>query len=302
MKGMKKTLSIAPSFDCSLKCEGCYLTTDVTKEMRKATKDDYYWKRVISLGVKCGYKEIAMTLNPFPGAIEKCIQHAKWAKEAGFESVNVTVTWGDMMESEQIRKLLPYIDVLSESIDENRVTTLSRAYLIQFPDIHYNINLLWSEGVFDFVTTSGGNPFQNVTTADKWCVMRMLELATLISDRKALLKEGITCTMQHLILKPLSLYPSGEWFQEKYGKILELDWLAIAGDGDFHIGDLAYGNVMGLNACPGNHMIDIDPMGMVRRCPENPTAYEGSNLLKLEKLMRQGVPGCGESCDCITPK
>jgi hypothetical protein len=300
MEGMKKTLSIAPSFDCSLKCEGCYLTTDVTKDMRKATKDDYYWKRVLALGVRYGYKEVAMTLNPFPGAIEKCIEHAKWAKEAGFESVNVTVTWGDMMEAEQITELLGHIDVLSESIDENRDITLSQEYLIMFPNIHYNINLLWSEGVFNFVTASGGKPLQNVTTADKWCVKRMA-LQTLISAREQVLQAGVTCTMQHLILKPLSLYPSGGWFQENYGKVLELDWLSIAGDGYFHIGDLAYGNMMGLNACPGNHMMDIDPMGMVRRCPENPITHEGDTLLKLELLMQRGIPGCGLGCDCITP-
>lgn len=299
---MKKTLSIAPSFDCSLKCEGCYLTTDVSKEMRKATKDDYYWKRVISLGVKCGYKEIAMTLNPFPGAIEKCIQHAKWAKEAGFESVNVTVTWGDMMKEEQIKELLTHIDVLSESIDENRKITVDYSTIIDNPHIHYNINLLWSVELFDMVASTTGNWAFPVTTADHWA-RRRRDLQYKVKSRKEISSlHNITCTMQHLILKPLSLYPSGEWFQEKYGKVLELDWLNIAGDGDFHIGDLAYGNVMGLNACPGNQMMDIDPMGMVRRCPENPTAHEGGDLLKLEKLMQQGIPGCGESCDCITPK
>ena len=44
-----KIMSIAPSFNCQLKCEGCYLTTDVTKEMRLATKTDYYWKRAMKI-------------------------------------------------------------------------------------------------------------------------------------------------------------------------------------------------------------------------------------------------------------
>ena len=298
---MKKTLSIAPSFDCSLACKGCYLTTDVTKEMRKATKDDYYWKQVFTLANICGYEELAMTLNPFPGAIEKCIQHAKWAKEAGFESVNVTVAWGGPIDLEHINELLTNIDVLSESIDENRNIKLGSEFLIEHPHVHYNINLLWSEEVFEIMTETGGDSRRNVTTSDYWRIMRET-LFELIKERKSLARHGVTCTMQHLILKPLSLYPSGEWFQEKYGKALELDWLAIAGDGDFHIGDLAYGNIMGLNNCPGDRMMDIDPMGMVRRCPENPSAFDGRNMMKLRRLMEEGIPGCGSGCDCITPK
>jgi MoaA/NifB/PqqE/SkfB family radical SAM enzyme len=34
----RKIISIAPSFNCKLKCEGCYLTSDVTKEMRDALR------------------------------------------------------------------------------------------------------------------------------------------------------------------------------------------------------------------------------------------------------------------------
>jgi hypothetical protein len=286
MEGMKKTLSIAPSYECSLICEGCYLTTDVTKEMRKATKGDYYWRRVFSLAVHNGYQEIAMTLNPFPGAIEVCIKHAKWAKEAGFESVNVTVTWGDMMKSEQKEGLLEVIDVLSESIDENRTECLDIGTMLRFPHIHYNINLLWSREIFEANVATDGN----------------MDLLNLIIHRKSVGLFGIQSTMQHLILKPLSLYPSGEWFQEHYTKALELDWLAIAGDGAFHIGDLAYGNLIGLNNCPGDRMMDIDPMGMIRRCPENKTAYDGTNLAKVRKIMENGIPGCSSGCDCITPK
>ena len=104
-------------------------------------------------------------------------------------------------------------------------------------------------------------------------------------------------TVQHLILKPLSLYGDFE-FEEAYQKIMED--VPLGGDGNLHIGDVAFGNLLGLNDCPGKRMIDIDPMGFVRRCPENPNAYDATTLFKLEGYMKNGVPGCGGACDCIT--
>ena len=74
----------------------------------------------------------------------------------------------------------------------------------------------------------------------------------------------------------------------------------LGGDGGLHIGDVAFGNLLGLNDCPGKRMIDIDPMGFVRRCPENPNAYDATTLFKLEEYMKNGIPGCGDACDCIT--
>ena len=291
MENMKKTLSIAVSFDCKLKCEGCYLTTDVTKEMRNATKGDYYWERAFQMAVENGYEELAMTLNPFPGALEKCIEHAKLAKKVGFKSVNVTVTWNNMgvdwETPELIHELLQNIDVISESIDENRMDVLPPNYFLGvYPEVHFNINLLWSKRVFELATDPNGTDWAD-------------QIEHYIWERK---DSYPNVTMQHLILKPLSLYPSGEWFTEMYSKALDLPWLAIAGDGGFHIGDLAHGNVLGLNNCPGHHMMDIDPMGMVRRCPENNVTHDGSDLNKLQKLMQNGVPGCTAPCDCILPR
>ena len=299
MENMKKTLSIAVSFDCKLKCEGCYLTTDVTKEMRNATKGDYYWERAFQLAVENGYEELAMTLNPFPGALEKCVEHAKLAKKVGFKSVNVTVTWtGEdvTVNSGLIHELLKHIDVLSESIDENRMIVLHPNYVEEYQNqVHFNINLLWSKKVFELAT----DPNETEWAAQiKHYIYERVDVA----DNAAMTICRGNTTMQHLILKPLSLYPSGEWFTEMYSKALDLDWLAIAGDGNFHIGDLAHGNVLGLNNCPGHNMMDIDPMGMVRRCPENAVAHDGSDLAKLQKLMQNGVPGCTAPCDCILPR
>ena len=61
----KKILSIAPSFDCNLSCEGCYLTTDVTQEMKDLVKSEKYFMRVIEQAQTMGYTEFAVTWNPF---------------------------------------------------------------------------------------------------------------------------------------------------------------------------------------------------------------------------------------------
>lgn len=304
MENMKKTLSIAVSFDCKLKCEGCYLTTDVTKEMRNATKGDYYWERAFQLAVENGYEELAMTLNPFPGALEKCVEHAKLAKQAGFKSVNVTVTWTEKdltTQRELVWELLENIDVLSESIDENRMIILPIGWVERFPNVHFNINLLWSKKVFEIIANKEELEWESLLKSYIFQRGGMTVEIGGNSHKSMPVADRSNLTMQHLILKPLSLYPSGEWFAEMYSKVLDFGW-PIAGDGNFHIGDLAHGNVLGLNNCPGHHMMDIDPMGMVRRCPENAVAHDGSDLAKLQKLMQNGVPGCTAPCDCILPR
>ena len=76
----------------------------------------------------------------------------------------------------------------------------------------------------------------------------------------------------------------------------------ICGDGNKFIGDVALNNMLGVNACPGENMFDVDPMGFVRKCPENPIAYDVTNIEKLKNMLYSGIPNCGESkCNCITP-
>lgn len=36
-------------------------------------------------------------------------------------------------------------------------------------------------------------------------------------------------------------------------------------------------------------MVDVDPMGQVRRCPENPISYDGGNIYKLNNLLADGT-------------
>ena len=286
---MRKIFSIAPSFDCKLSCEGCYLTDGVTREMRALTKNDYYWGRAMGEAVKAGYREFAVTLNPFPGAIEHTIKLVKMAKESGFEIVNVTTVYKDVFENDAMGLLLPHIDIVSLSVDDMRCKDPEDIWIQvdgawefirqEHPHIHFNINLLWTptvfqwaeDGLFDraFSAFNHGN-------RENWSI-------------------------QHLIYKPLSIYKSVEWFWEKYNWILEnKPQIKICGDGGCFIGDAALNNMLGMNECPGKNMFDVDPMGFVRKCPENPTAFDGSNLVKLTELLTVGIPNCGKTkCNCI---
>jgi MoaA/NifB/PqqE/SkfB family radical SAM enzyme len=293
-----RIMSIAPSFNCMLKCEGCYLTTDVTKEMREATKPDYYWERAMKLGVRYGYTELAMTLNPFPGAIEHTRKLAIMAKQVGFKTVNVTMSWRNMDWDKEFIELLRYVDVITESVDENRkakaTSLMLNSYLEgdknwseQAANTHVNLNILWSPKLMQQFVDKKGGAYRHITN-------ELGAYEHLNNDSSVFTGDF---TVQHLILKPLSLYGDFE-FEEAYQKIMED--VPLGGDGNLHIGDVAFGNLLGLNDCPGKRMIDIDPMGFVRRCPENPNAYDATDLFKLEQYMKDGIPGCGDACDCIT--
>ena len=286
-------MSIAPSFNCQLKCEGCYLTTDVTKEMRLATKTDYYWHRAMKMGVANGYTELAMTLNPYPGAIEHTRKLAIMAKRAGFKTVNVTMSWGNMDWEKEFIELLRYVDVITESVDENRKSSAAKVILNHYGmgshesllNTHVNLNILWSPKLMKQFVNKEGEAYEHI--------MKSIKTYGHLNDDSAF----AYFTVQHLILKPLSLYGDFD-FEGAYQTIMED--VPLAGDGRLHVGDVAFGNLLGLNDCPGKRMIDIDPMGFARRCPENPIAYDATNLMKLEGYLKNGVPNCGDACNCIT--
>jgi len=286
-------MSIAPSFNCQLKCDGCYLTTDVTKEMRLATKTEYYWKRAMKMGVANGYTELAMTLNPYPGAIEHTRKLAIMAKQAGFKTVNVTMSWGNMDWRKEFFQLLRYVDVITESVDENRKSWAARTMLNHYDadfdnsllHTHVNLNILWSPKLMQQFVDKEGEAYEHITKTMK--LYSQLNIDCDFGD----------FTVQHLILKPLSLYGDFD-FEGAYQTIMED--VPLGGDGGVHVGDVAFGNLLGLNDCPGKRMIDIDPMGFARRCPENPIAYDATDLMKLEGYLKDGVPNCGDACNCIT--
>lgn len=277
-----KILSIAPSFSCSLKCNGCYLTTDVSKAMRDAEKSDYYWERAMELAKRYDYDQIAMTLNPFPGAFDRMLTLASKAKSLGLQ---VNVTWSPSMDFHRLGEMIGLVDILSISIDHERTwkgywdkmsndeTIVAGASVsrILSSDMHMNYNVLWTPELFK--QARNGEDLRLPDPAGRF-------------------------TVQHLLMKPLSLYGDLEKFQEDYLYVMN-NVIPIAGDGDKHIGDPAYGTILGVNRCPGERMIDLDPMGMARICPENPVYYDADNLSKLETIMREGLPQCGGTCTCL---
>ena len=303
----RKIFSIAPSFNCSLKCDGCYLTTSVTKEMRDAVKSDYYWERAMEEAVRHGFEEFAMTLNPFPGATVKAVQYAIMAKSKGFKVINVTTTlnsvWDDKEHVSKVGadELLNQVDILSISVDEHRFKTPEQfeAQISRFDDHlgeigfyergkQLNINLLWTPAVFGWFKKLD----KTVSNLLEW----RNEIYVEPDD-----EDTIGITIQHLIFKPLTLYPSADWFYEHYARVMEESkHIKIQGDGLQQIGDAAFNNSLGMTECPGMNMIDIDPMGFARKCPENPDSHDATTISELKKLLISGVPGCmNTKCNCI---
>ena len=275
--------------------------------MRDAVKSEYYWERAMEEAVRHGFEEFAMTLNPFPGATAKAVQYAIMAKSKGFKVINVTTTlnavWDDMegASKDGADELLNLVDILSISVDEHRFKTPEEfsGQISSFDDYldyidfyargkQLNINLLWTPTVFDWSKKLD----HIVSNILEW----RNEIYVEPDD-----EDTIGITIQHLIFKPLTLYPSADWFYEKYTRVMEESkYIKIQGDGLQQIGDAAFNNSLGMTECPGMNMIDIDPMGFARKCPENPDSHDATTISELKKLLISGVPGCmNTKCNCI---
>tara|TARA_B100000035_G_scaffold311150_1_gene320193 strand:+ start:3834 stop:4667 length:834 start_codon:yes stop_codon:yes gene_type:complete len=276
--------------------------------MRDAVKSDYYWERAMEEAVKHGFEEFAMTLNPFPGATAKAVEYAIMAKSKGFKVINVTTTLNSVFDAVNDRptvgaqELLDIVDIISISVDEHRFKTPQQfvQQLSSFDDylgdeLNFydrgkllNINLLWTPTVF----TWSKQLDEIVSNIFDW----RNEIYVEPDDEDTL---GIT--IQHLIFKPLSLYPSVDWFYDNYTRVMEESkYIKIQGDGLEQIGDAAFNNSLGMTECPGMNMIDIDPMGFARKCPENPDSHDATTIYDLKKLLISGVPGCmNTKCNCI---
>jgi len=239
--------------------------------MRDATKDDYYWNRAMEEAVRSGFKEFAMTLNPFPGAIEHTVKLARMAKQHGFEVINVTATHHSFLDSDgdwisESRDLVDIANIITISVDDQRFDSWRDAFRT-ISDIDdelcetnfytsgktFNINLLWTPKVFEW--------FESPNDMDE-------DFDAILGWRN---DEQGGITVQHLIYKPLSLYGSEEKFLERYNNVLQnAEYIKIGGNGKDQVGDVAFGNRLGIiNAQDDTWWISTqwDLSGSVRRIP-----------------------------------
>lgn len=281
-----KIMSIAPTFSCQKKCEGCYLTTGVTKEMRDKELNEEEWMEVIEKGHRMGFTELGISWNPMPNSIEQIRKYSTYAWMKGM-NVNITTTidndfiglanslWeeiGQHFDSFHSRKLtisLSCDDIHGYSSLDDFIRKLMQSVGDKYIKhdamkrrLHMNLNLLWTNGVFDWLLKSPDNNAE-------------------FYESLMILKETFD-TIQHLMMKPVSLYKGG-WadFILLYGEVFrDHPSVCIQGNGDDIIGDAAMNSILGINKCPSidYDMIDIDPMGNIRICPESPEIVDNIRL------------------------
>jgi len=254
--------------------------------MRNATKSEAYYLRAIETAAENGYTDFAITWNPFPGSFEMTKKYILYAKSLGFNT-SVTTVLSTVADGDT--EFYKNLDVLTISVDDMRFESIQdfrelnrdlEPSLSQISTTVINYNLLWTPTVFEWLYE------------DEDAFGEMLESINYPN------------TVQHLIYKPLSIYEQqGFNFWENYQRVFtEYPWVNIAGDGNKYIGDIALNNLLGINKCPGEdfQMVDVDPMGRVRRCPENPISYDGGDIYKLTQLLADGTNCKSEKCNCIT--
>ena len=255
--------------------------------MRNATKSEAYYLRAIETAAENGYTDFAITWNPFPGSFEMTKKYILYAKSLGFNT-SVTTVWNTLEKGDD-KEFFENLDVLTISVDDMRFESI-QDFMEQTRHLEHdlskisttviNYNLLWTPTVFEWLYE------------DEDAFGEMLESVNYPN------------TVQHLIYKPLSIYEQqGFKFWENYQRVFtEYPWVNITGDGKKYIGDIALNNLLGINNCPGEdfQMVDVDPMGQVRRCPENPISYDGGTIHKLRLLLADGTGCKSEKCNCIT--
>ena len=269
----QKIMSIAPTFSCQKRCEGCYLTTGVTKEMRDAELTEEEWLDVIKTGNEMGYTELGISWNPMPNSIDQILKFSKYAWLKGMD-VNITTTIdndfiglanklaGELHKHASHRRkltislscddihgyssLTDFIRQLQKSVDGKFIT-----HETMKSKLHMNLNLLWTNGVFDWLLKSPEEFKEGL-----WILRETFD------------------SIQHLMMKPVTLYEGGwDEFIMLYGEVFrDHSDICIQGNGKDIIGDAAMNSILGINKCPSidYQMLDIDPMGNIRICPENP--------------------------------
>lgn len=312
----RKIISIAPSFNCKLKCEGCYLTSDVTKEMRDAVKSEEYWMALISEAASLGYEEFCITMNPFPGVVEETKKYLRKAKSKGMET-NVTTVFQLVPELDD--DFYSMVDTLTLSIDDLHGIPLPLlAYYLDIFKIHPFVNELGGVGLpkpLDFgseipryldAVARLEDTLENHNTSVNYNLLWTPEVFRYVLDckEKGYIKERgkSNFTVQHLFYKPITLYESVDWFWEQLDRVIEeVPEIDILGTKEWATTDVSLKNHIGTGLCPGyeHQMVDFDPMGQARRCPENPVSYDASTIGEATRFLRQGTPCKAERCNCI---
>ena len=303
---MDKVLSIAPSFDCALKCEGCYLTTNVSKEMRAATKTRSYWELIFTNAVQNGYNKLYMTMNPMPAktrVVLNTLRLAEMAREKGFEEVHVTTSyresWPDQTEIDAYlydKRWEEAVTTTTFSIDDLRGNIRSTLRAMKKEINRIEANAMMVDGSLWHRTGIGFNIL--------WTPTMLTDELFLTALNTQLRYNSIS--IQHLYYKPVSLYPNGqEWLLDTLGRLhYEYPNIGFLGGKENIMCDPALLNTYfdGLAVCPGHayRMIDIDPMGFARRCPENEVTYDARNPTDAFQYLENGLPDCdNEDCNCF---
>jgi MoaA/NifB/PqqE/SkfB family radical SAM enzyme len=307
----KKIISIAPSFNCKLKCEGCYLTSNVTKEMRDAVRTENYWMALIDEAAARGYDEFCITMNPFPGVVKETTKYLKKAKAKGLIT-NVTTVF--QLVSELDNEFYANVDTLTLSVDDLHDIDLPIiSYMLDVFTIQpFTIGLEGPNGISDYIRyiDEVANILETLTEYNVSLNYNLLwtpKVFEYVLDckEKGYIKERWNhnqSTVQHLFYKPISLYESDEWFWEHFERVMEeVPEIDILGTKPWSICDVSMKNHMGSGLCPGyeHQMVDFDPMGYARRCPENPVAYDATSIGKAVKFLSKGTPCQTEKCNCI---
>ncbi len=315
MSTQSRIISIAPTFACSKRCEGCYLTTGVTKEMRDAELTEANWCNILTVANKLSnYNELAISWNPMPGQEEIVFRIIEHAMSVGYNRINITTTIdndfagmaNDILQSENVtndilqyenvtqvklimslscddihgfesltdfltlygKKLFPVDSVIRSATNNPRYLGANDPRLMREEydwrsHTDTNLNLLWTPGVFKWL-------FDNPAG-----FRESFEIATKTFN-----------TVQHLMLKPIGLYGGWDEFIQLYARAFkEHPEICIQGNSDNIIGDASLNSLFGINNCVSldRQMLDIDPMGNVRICPENPNIIlRGDTLHGLE--------------------
>ena len=296
-----RIISIAPTFSCAKKCKDCYLTTGVTKEMRDAELSTTEISRILSTAYRLSnYNELAISWNPMPGQDEAVFDIARNAMAMGYKTINITTTidndfplmfqkllnsrsrmgderfvlslsCDDIHGFESLREFLSGYGAMSYPLELTHSGKLdgclseTQEWASIRPRVNLNLNLLWTPGVFRWLFDDPDGFKED------------FGMALQVFD-----------TIQHLMLKPLDLYGGWDEFIQMYTKVFtEHPKICIAGNYDSDgksggiIGDATLNSIFKVNPCAALHtqMLDIDPMGNVRVCPENPNVIvEGSEV------------------------